>query len=133
IVDRLARLEPQLERVTEALEADRPLITPAADDPTGYIGLSRIQFLLGRRQEALKTLDDGLKSVPSGNSAGRLALISELEARAEVQRALTEAQNISNSSDSAARVVEARLLTKLGRLSEARVLLEKVVGGQPEK
>jgi tetratricopeptide (TPR) repeat protein len=134
IVDVLARCEAQLGLLSEAQNTYRDLIGRVPDDAIGYIGLSRVQYLRGQRQEALGTLERGVRAVPPGDLRGRLALVSEFEARAEIQRALAEAQAISSAApgEPLAGVKVARLLSKLGRLSEARARLERILAAHPD-
>ncbi|HZO89963.1 MAG TPA: tetratricopeptide repeat protein [Chthonomonadaceae bacterium] len=134
ISDVLARCEAQLGLFSEAIRTYDDLIARAPGSAIGYIGLSRVQFLLGQRQEALRTLERGSGAVAASDIQGRLALVSEFEARAEVQRALKEAQAVAGAApeEPAAKVAVARLLGKLGRLTEARQMLEKVLAAHPD-
>lgn len=134
IVDVLARCEAQLGLFSEAQATYRDLIARNPNDATGYIGLSRVQYLIGQRPQALQTLETGTRAVPTSNLQGLLALANEFEARAEILRALAEAQAVANAAptDPAAGVTVARLLSKLGRLQESRTLLEKLLVAHPD-
>ncbi len=134
VLDVLARCQAQLGLFSSALRTYGDLIARAPADATGYVGLSRVQYLHGEREAALKTLERGVSAVPAGDERGRLALANEFEARAEIRRALELAQSAAGAApeDPSAAVAVARLLGKMGRLAEARTLLEKVLAAHPD-
>ena len=118
----------------EAQSIYQEIITRAPNEAAGYVGLSRVQFVLGQRTESLQTLERGAAAVPTEKVADRLSLAQEFEARAEMPRALEIAQEAMRQAPDQphATLTVARLLGKLGRLPEARSLLEKLVDAQPD-
>ncbi len=134
IYDALGRCEIQLGLFKEAQDTYQKLLARAPGQAAGYIGLRRAQGLLGQREAATQTLERGARAVAPTDISGRLGIAGEFEMRDELPRALAEAQAArARAPDSAAATLTAaHLLFRLGRLSEARTLLEQMLAAHPD-
>lgn len=132
--DALGHCLMELGLYTAALRTFQGLLRRFPENAALYINISRLQGILRQREDALRTLERGLKAVLRSDIGGRLALMSELEQYGDLRRTLAVAQVIHadapDNPDTALAV--ARLLYKLLRLQEARLLLEKLVANYPD-
>lgn len=134
VEDALGHCQMELGLYTDALRTFQGLIRRFPENAALYISLSQVQRILRQREDALQTLERGLKAVPRSDIGGRLALMSELEQHGDLKRTLAVAQAIhadAPNNPNAALAV-ARLLYKLLRPAEARPLLEKLVAEHPD-
>jgi len=134
VEDALGRCQIRLGLYTQALRTYQNLLPRAPQDAPLYIGLSHAQSFLEQTAAALETLERGARAVPERDIPGRLALVAEFERQGVLPRALAEAQAIhADAPDQPdAALAVARLLFKLGRLVEARPLLEQLVAAHPD-
>jgi hypothetical protein len=99
------------------------------DDPKILLALATAQFAAGDHAGAISTLDYLREKNPSFRSAdGHLVYARALEESAATDRALEEyAALVKYYPGAEARVRQAMLLKKLGRLDEARALFDSVL------
>jgi tetratricopeptide (TPR) repeat protein len=125
----LGLCEIQLGLFAEAAQTFETLISHAPEFAAGYVGLRRAQSLQDQHAAAARTLERGLQAVPVRDVSGRLAMVAELEQRGDLLRALAEAKTVQAQAPTNpdAALMVAHLLFRLGRLPEARALLEKLL------
>ena len=117
-------------RPQEALEHYEAILArPLGDEPAFLIGKARALVNLGRADEAVATLEEVRRRAPDFHSPeGHLLFARALEAAGRPDEALETYASVSHTFPGPEpRVREARLLERLGRREQARLIAEEVV------
>jgi hypothetical protein len=132
-VETAARLADELTKASRYQEAIRVCSDTRRglfeDDPKILLALGTAQFAAGDHRDAIATLDYLREKNPSFRSAdGHLIYARALEESDATERALEEyAALVKYYPGAEARVRQALLVKKLGRLDEARALFDAVL------
>ncbi len=132
--DLLGQIDVQLGLYSEAAELFRGLTRLRPENVNGYIGLAQALYGMGQRDETIKTLEEASRSLLPADAMGHLFIGREFEKLINYPSALAESERAWRAMplDPVANVLYARILNKLRRISEAHILLEKVVAAHPD-